>query len=118
MRQKTDSEIVARTHNTTRFFVEHRQFALVLLVATFVWGWYGYTHMPKRKDPSIPVRVGVAICPWPGATAEQVEQLVTRPIEDAVSQNANLQKPSPSDFAVQSLSFPGLSIVYVQLNEN
>ena len=118
MRQKTDSEIIARTHNTTRFFVEHRQLALVLLVATLIWGWYGYSHMPKRKDPSIPVRVGVAICPWPGATAEQVEQLVTRPIEDAVSQNANLQKPSASDFAVQSLSFPGLSIVYVQLNEN
>ena len=48
---KTDAEIIATTHNTARFFTEHRQVALILLVATFVWGWYGYHNMPKRKDP-------------------------------------------------------------------
>jgi multidrug efflux pump subunit AcrB len=118
MAHKTDSEIIARTHNTSRYFVEHRQVALVLLLAVFVWGWYGFTRMPKRKDPYIPVRVAVASCSWPGATAEQVEQLVTRPIESAVSENAYLQKPAASDYAVRSLSMPGLSIVYVQLDES
>ena len=29
---------------------------MVLLLATFVWGWYGFENMPKRKDPNIPVR--------------------------------------------------------------
>ena len=112
---KSDAEIIATDHNIARFFTEHRQVALVLLLATFVWGFYGYQHMPKRKDPQIPVRVASAQCNWPGATTEQVEQLVTRPIEQTVALNSTLKPPSPSDFGIRSLSFPGLSIVYIQL---
>ena len=115
---KSDTEYIATTHNTARFFTEHRQVALVLLLATFVWGWFGYQNMPKRKDPDIPVRVASVQCQWPGATTEQVEQLVTRPIEQNVALNSTLKQPSPSDFAIRSLSFPGLSVVYVQLNDN
>ena len=115
---KSDAEIVATTHNTARFFTEHRQVALILLVATFFFGWYGYTNMPKRKDPDIPVRVAAAQCNWPGATALQVEQLVTRPIENAVAQNLTIRPSSPSNFGIRSLSFPGLSVVYIQLDDN
>ncbi len=115
---KSDAEIIATTHNTARFFTEHRQVALILLIATFVWGWYGYHNMPKRKDPDIPVRVASAQCQWPGATAEQIEQLVTRPIEQAVAQNTTIRPPSPSNFGIRSMSFPGLAVVYVQLDDN
>ncbi len=115
---KSDAEYIATTHNTARFFTEHRQVALILLLATFVWGWFGYHNMPKRKDPNIPVRVASAQCPWPGATTEQVEQLLTRPIEQTVALNSTLKPPSPSDFGIRSLSFPGLSVVYIQLNDN
>jgi multidrug efflux pump subunit AcrB len=115
---KSDDEIIATTHNTARFFTEHRQVGLILLVATFVWGWYGYHNMPKRKDPDIPVRVAAAQCQWPGATAEQVEQLVTRPMEQAAAQNTTIKPPSPSNFGIRSLSFPGLSVVYIQLDDN
>ena len=115
---KTDAEYIATTHNMARFFTEHRQVGLVLLLATFVWGFFGYRNMPKRKDPNIPVRVASAQCPWPGATAEQVEQLVTRPIEQTVALNSTLKAPSASDFGIRSLSFPGLSVVYIQLTDN
>ncbi len=115
---KSDAEYVATTHNMARYFTEHRQVALILLLATFVWGFFGYRNMPKRKDPNIPVRVASAQCPWPGATAEQVEQLVTRPIEQTVALNSSLKPPSPSDFGIRSLSFPGLAVVYIQLGDN
>src|SRR5271169_3141495 len=115
---KSDAEIIATTHNTARFFTEHRQVALILLLATFVWGWYGYHNMPKRKDPDIPVRVASAQCQWPGATTEQVEQLITRPIEQAAAQNTTIRPPSPSNFGIRSLSFPGLAVVYIQLDDN
>ena len=115
---KSDAEIIATTHNTARFFTEHRQVALILLIATFLWGWYGYHNMPKRKDPDIPVRVASAQCQWPGATTEQVEQLITRPIEQAVAQNTTIRPPSPSNFGIRSMSFPGLAVVYVQLDDN
>ncbi len=115
---KSDAEIIATTHNTARFFTEHRQVAMILLIAVFLWGWYGYQHMPKRKDPDIPVRVAAAQCQWPGATAEQVEQLVTRPMEQAAAQNTTIRPSSPSNFGIRSLSFPGLAVVYIQLDDN
>src|SRR5690349_2109906 len=118
MAHKSDAEIVQHTHNTARFFVEHRQVALVLLLGTFLWGWYGYSKMSKRKDPVIPVRVAVASCKWPGATAEEIEQLVTRPIEQAMAQNQAVKPPSGSDYGVRSLSFPNFALVFVQLDEN
>ena len=118
MAHKTDSEIIQHTHNTARFFVEHRQVALVLLLGTFFWGWYGYSKMSKRKDPVIPVRIAVASCKWPGATAEEVEQLITRPMEQAMAQNQAVKPPSGSDYGIRSLSFPNFALVFVQLDEN
>src|ERR1700735_5478900 len=117
MNHKSEAEYIAQTHNTARFFVENRQLSLVILMAVCVWGWYGFQHMPKRKDPKIPVRVAVALTQWPGATARQVEQLVTRQIEQTMAQNAFLKPPSASDFGIRSFSFPSLSMVYVQLDD-
>src|SRR2546425_1997201 len=89
---KSDTEIVRTTHNTARFFTETRQLAWVLLVGTFVWGIFAYFRMPQRKDPDIPVRVAVALCPWPGSSAEKVEQLVTRKIEEKLAENAKIDR--------------------------
>lgn len=118
MAHRSDSEIVQHTHNTARFFVEHRQVALVMLLGTFLWGWFGYSKMPKRKDPVIPVRVAVASCVWPGASAEQVEQLITRPMEQAMAQNQAVKPPSGSDYGIRSLSFRNFALAFVQLDEN
>jgi multidrug efflux pump subunit AcrB len=118
MSHTTEAEYIANTHNTARFFVEHRQVGFVLLVSVLLWGWYGYMRMPKRKDPQIPVRVAVASTAWPGATAEEVEQLVSRPVEQTLAQNPYIKAPTPSDFGIRSLSFPGLSLAYVQLDDS
>jgi multidrug efflux pump len=116
--ETNDAEVVQRTHNTSRFFVENRSIAWVLLVAVVLWGVYGYINMPKRKDPDIPVRVAVAITPWPGVSAKKVEQLVTRTIEDTIAQNSTIHPSDPAEYGIKSLSLPGVSIVTVQLGEN
>src|SRR5260221_6529946 len=74
--------------------------------------------MPQRKDPDIPVRVAVAVCQWPGGTAVDVEELVTRPIEQTIAENTHIHPASAADYGIKSLTLPGLSIVYVQLDEN
>src|SRR6201997_2851708 len=117
MSHKTEADLIEHSHNTARFFVENRQVSLILLIGVVVWGWYGYRVMPKRKDPSIPIRVAVASTQWPGATAQEVEQLVTRPIEQMMAQNSFIRPPAPSEFGIRSISFPGLSLVYVQLDD-
>src|SRR6516164_986070 len=118
MPRLTDQELIERTHNTSRFFVEHRQIAWAALVAAVGWGVYGYFSMPQRKDPDIPVRVAVASCRWPGATAQEVEQLVTRPIEQTIAENKHIHPATPDEYGIRSISLPGISIVYVQLAEN
>jgi multidrug efflux pump subunit AcrB len=118
MAHRTDQELIETTDNTSRFFVEHRQIAWAALVGVMVWGIYGFTSMPQRKDPEIPVRVAVALCQWPGATAQEIEQLVTRPIEQAIAENKTIHPAAPDEYGIRSISLPGLSVVYVQLAEN
>src|SRR5262250_3209304 len=118
MAHKSDAEMIEKGSNTARFFVEHRQIAWILLIGTVLWGWYGYNSMPQRKDPDIPVRVAVAITPWPGVQAQQVEQLVTRPIEEKIAENSSIHPGTAADYGIRSVTLPGLSIVYVQLAEN
>src|SRR6266487_3419980 len=118
MAYKNDQDRIEKTHNAPRFFVEHPQVSWVLLMGILVWGWFGYRSMSQRKDPDIPVRVSVDFCPWSGATARQVEQFVTRPIEDAVAENKTIHPGTASDYGVRSLSLAGAAYVYVQLAEN
>jgi multidrug efflux pump subunit AcrB len=114
----TDEDRIRTIHNTSRYFVEHRQIAWATLAGVVIWGVYGYFSMPQRKDPEIPVRVAVAACQWPGASAQEVEQLVTRPIEQTIAQNKTVHPPSAADYGIRSISLPGASFVYVQLSES
>src|SRR5690242_9329085 len=116
MKAENNQEISGR-RNVPRFFVDHPQISWMLLVGVLVWGWFGYRSMPQRKDPDIPVRVGVAACPWPGATAQQVEQFITRRIEDAAAQNKTIHPGTDADYGIKSISLPGYAFVYIQLDE-
>src|ERR1700731_1479885 len=118
MAYKNDQDRIEKTHNASRFFVENPQVSWVLLAGVLVWGWFGYHSMPQRKDPDIPVRVAVAACSWPGATAQQIEQFVTRPIEDAVAENKTIHPGTAADYGIRSVSIPGYAYVYVQLAED
>ena len=105
-------------HNVARYFTEHRQISWVLLAVVVLWGVYGYLAMPKRKDPEIPVRVATVITPWPGTDAGKIEQLVTRNVESTVAENASVHGADPTTYGIKSLTLPGVSIVFVQLDES
>jgi multidrug efflux pump subunit AcrB len=108
--RKSDDEYIQKTHNTARFFVEHPHISWVLLLATLIWGVFGYTGMPQRKDPDIPVRQAQIICPWPGMVTDKVEQLVTRKIELKVAENPHIKK-------IESTTRVGVSVLTVELDE-
>ena len=108
---KSDDDMIKKTHNTARFFVETRHISWVLLIATCLWGIYGYFKMPQRKDPDIPVRVAVALTPWAGSSAEKIENLVTKRIEAKIAENAKVTK-------IESISRTSISVVYLELDEN
>src|SRR5438093_11759757 len=100
-----DQHETATGFNVARYFVEHRQVAWVLFAGVLAWGLGAYQAMPKRKDPDIPVRQVAVVTPWPGQSAERVEQLVTRKIEEKVAQNIRVSE-------IKSRSRAGLSVFY------
>ena len=93
-----------------RYCTETWHVSAVLLFATLGWGLWGYMRLPKAKDPFIPVRVAVATCVWPGTSAEKIEQLVTRRIEQRIAENAAIEK-------IESISRTSVAIVYVTLQD-
>jgi multidrug efflux pump subunit AcrB len=96
--------------NTAKFFTETRQISWVLMIVTLLWGAYAYYAMPKRKDPELKVRKALAFCAWPGASAEEVEQQVTRKIEEKMAQNSRVE-------TIESISRSNVSVVYLALDE-
>jgi multidrug efflux pump subunit AcrB len=108
--QHNDQGLIERTHNTARFFTETRHVAWVLLIGTVLWGIYGYAQMPQRKDPDIPIRQALVLCPWPGASAEKIEQLITRRLEEKVAENVKVEK-------IESSTRTGITAVFVTLVE-
>ena len=107
---RADDEIIRSTHNTSRFCVENPQLAWVLLIGTVAWGVYGYLNMPQRKDPDIAARQAVVITNWPGASAEKVEQLVTRTVEQTVATNSSVAR-------IESISRANTSYVTLTLSD-
>jgi multidrug efflux pump subunit AcrB len=106
-----DDAIVRSEKNTARFFTEHRHVAWVALLFTIVWGVLGYLRMPKKKDPTFDPPVAVVTCVWPGARADQIEDLITRKIEQKLAESTRVDR-------VESTSRTSTSIVYVFLKED
>ena len=47
-----------------------------------------------------------------------MEQLITRPIEQAIDENKTIHPPGPDTYGIRSISLPEASFVTVQLAEN
>jgi multidrug efflux pump subunit AcrB len=92
----------------SQYFVYKRPIAWTLLIFTMLWGAYAYRSMPQRQDPLIQVRSGVVLTTYPGASALEVEQEVSRKIEKVMTENSAVEH-------VRSVSQQGQSSVFVDL---
>ncbi len=96
--------------NTARYFVEQPQVGWVLLAFVLAWGVFGYLRMPQRKDPDVPARDCLTVVPWPGQSAEKVEQLVAKKIEEKIAGNNQVTD-------LRSVSRNGIAYIYAELDE-
>lgn len=96
--------------NLARIFVEKRAIGWVALIATLIWGVVAYMRLPQRKDPEVVIKTAVITTGWPGASASDVEQLVTIPVEQTSRQVARVDK-------VVSTTRAGISTVFVTLED-
>jgi multidrug efflux pump subunit AcrB len=92
----------------TRLAIENDRISLFLSFLVVVAGITAFFTLPKAQNPGFTIRTAVVTTAFPGASPERVERLVTKPIEDKVSELPEL------DF-VESESRQGLSIVQVNI---
>ena len=63
----------------------HRVVVCVAVVLLCLWGYLSFQSAPRRETPEFTVRLCVVTTTWPGATVENMEQLVAEPLEQVVS---------------------------------
>ena len=98
--------------NPVKGSLKYPQATLVLTFMLFVVGVHALLTMPRREDPKITIRVGLVAAIYPGASAEQVEEQVTRKIEDRLFRFEEVRKAKTF-----STSRDNAVIVNVQLED-
>lgn len=91
------------------FFIEKHHFTVLLGVVLVLAGSYAVLTIPKESSPEVQIPIGVITTALPGASAEDVERLVTDKIEDHVIGLARVNK-------VTSNSANGISAITVEFD--
>ena len=89
-----------------RFFLENQLTPLLALTALLM-GTFAVLVTPREEEPQIEVTFANIMIPFPGASAEQVENLVATPMERILGEIAGVKH-------VYSVSRPGLAVLTVQ----
>jgi HME family heavy-metal exporter len=92
-----------------RFSLRSRLLVLVISLALLVYGGYLATTLPIDVFPDLDRPRVVIITECPGLATEEVESLVTQPIEVALLGAGGVE-------AVRSQSTAGLTVIYVEFN--
>ena len=61
----------------------------MLMIIIIIFGLYAWVNLPRELTPEIALQSAVVTTLYPGASPEEVEKLVTVPIEDAIEENVN-----------------------------
>ena len=93
--------------------LEHYPISLLIVGILFLLGIFGMYDMPKDEFPHATIRQGVVVAVYPGATAEEVEQQVVRPLERYLFTYGEVNRVKTT-----TTSQNGLCIVMVKLNDD
>ncbi|MCR5513197.1 MAG: efflux RND transporter permease subunit [Prevotella sp.] len=99
--------------NWLRWPLEHYSISLLIVGILFVMGIYGMYIMPKDEFPHATIRQGVVVAVYPGATSEEVEQQVARPLERYLFTYDEVNRKKTT-----TQSQNGMCIVMVKLNDD
>ncbi len=90
--------------------MKHHGIVMALFLVLMVFGIWSLPKMNKDEFPQFTIRQGLVVALYPGATAEEVEQQVTIPLEDYINSFETVDKS-----LTFSESHDGIAYVYVML---
>lgn len=91
--------------------IRFRTITLFVTTVLMAWGVIAYLTMPRREDPEFTIRTCTVQTRWPGVATEKVEQLITDPLEEAISRIEEVD-------IVRSTTTLGQSAIFVDLDDN
>lgn len=99
--------------NWLKWPLEHYPISLLIVAILFVMGIFGMYVMPKDEFPHATIRQGVVVAAYPGATSEEVELQVARPLERYLFTYGEVNRAKTT-----MTSQNGMCIVMVKLNDD
>lgn len=97
--------------NLAEWAIRHKQIVYFFIIAIITGGLWSYFHLGRSEDPDFTIRQAVVMAAWPGASAQQITQQVTDPLEK------KLQDTKGLDY-IKSFTHDGKTVIYVNLKDS
>lgn len=96
--------------NLARWGIEHSQVLIYLMIIILITGTFAFFKLGQRDLPAFAIKTIVVSVKWPGASAEEISQFVTDPIETKLLEVPWLRE-------VSSFSKPGEAWLVVNIDD-
>lgn len=96
--------------NLSQAAFKYRPVLFLATVMAMIFGLWSYFTLPAREDPSITIREAVVTTEFPGLPAEQVEENITKPLEESIRFIGEIKR-------IRSTSMRGRSIIHVEIQD-
>lgn len=93
--------------------IDHSRLLLLIVGVLTLAGAYAILVMPKQEFPQFTIRQGVVVAVYPGATAQQVEEQVAKPLEEFMFTYKELKRKKTF-----TQSQDGMLLMRVELNDD
>ncbi|WP_263408341.1 efflux RND transporter permease subunit [Terriglobus tenax] len=97
--------------NLSALAVREKAVTLFLLVMIAAAGVFAFLKLGRAEDPSFTIKVFTVSAVWPGATAQEMQDLVAEPLEKRMQELRNYDR-------VETFTRPGLALMMVTLKDN
>lgn len=92
-----------------KFFIDNSKLTIVLSVFLGIYGLMGLGKMNAESYPNVNLAMATVITVYQGASADDIETKITKPLEDEIRTVSGLKD-------VRSISQAGLSSIFVQVD--
>ncbi len=99
--------------NWVAWLMHNYRITFLLVGVMFVMGFIGLDKMAKAEFPDFTIRQGVVVAVYPGATAEEVEAQVARPLERYLFTYDEVKRKKTT-----STSSDGMCMMMVELQDD
>src|SRR4030095_7448519 len=96
--------------NLSALAVRERAVTLFLILAVAIAGAYAFFKLGRAEDPSFTIKVLTVTTAWPGATAQEMQDLVAEPLEKRLQELRWYDR-------VETIARPGLAFMTLTLQD-